>query len=229
MGIATEFSTDFAGPSDRDNNRAGMVAFLSASRYDESRTFWRTGGCAVEYQIRRSRRKSLAIEVTREGMVLVRAPERLPLREIQRVVERHSDWIAQKQTEQAALRRAFPEPDAAEERRLRQRAAECLPPLVEQWSARMGVQPAGVKITSARTRHGSCSAQNRLCFSWRLMRYPEEAVEAVVVHELAHIRHKNHSAAFYEEVERYLPDYQNRICLLKCPMEEGTKDENEPK
>ena len=49
------------------------------------------------------------------------------------------------------------------------------------------------------------------------MQYPPEAVEAVVVHELAHIRHKNHGAAFYAEVERYLPDYRQRAALLRGP------------
>ena len=177
----------------------------------------------MEYQLRRTNRKSVAIEVNRAGELIVRAPRWLPQREIDRVVESHADWIAQKLREQEALRAAFPEPDAEQETLLRQRAAVVLPPLVEHWSRRMGVQPTGLKITSARTRHGSCSAANSLCFSWRLMRYPSEAIEAVVVHELAHIRHKNHSAAFYAEVERWLPDYQKRIHLLKHP----TKGEND--
>ncbi len=175
----------------------------------------------MDYQLRRSNRKSVAIEVTREGQVIVRAPHRLPEREIRRVLDSHAAWIAQKRSEQAVFREAFPEPDAAEEMRLRRQAADVLPSLVEYWSGCMGVQPTGLKVTSARTRHGSCSAQNSLCFSWRLMRYPPEAVEAVVVHELAHILHKNHSAAFYAEIERYLPDYRKRVQLLKRPIKEG--------
>ena len=79
----------------------------------------------------------------------------------------------------------------------------------------MGVQPTGVKITAARTRFGSCSTKNSLCFSLRLMRYPDECVDYVVVHELAHIRHKNHSRAFYQEVARYLPDYAAREAKLR--------------
>ena len=47
------------------------------------------------------------------------------------------------------------------------------------------------------------------------MQYPEEAVDYVVVHELAHIRHHNHSRAFYEEIERILPDYRRRAALLR--------------
>ena len=67
-------------------------------------------------------------------------------------------------------------------------------------------QPAGVTITGARKRFGSCSAKNRLCFSWRLMGYPEEAIDYVVVHELAHIRHPDHSPAFHMRVRSFLPE-----------------------
>ena len=79
----------------------------------------------------------------------------------------------------------------------------------------MGLAPAAVKITAARTRFGSCSSQNTLCFSLYLMQYPSEAIDAVVVHELCHMRHRNHSGAFYAEVERWLPDYRAREALLK--------------
>ena len=79
----------------------------------------------------------------------------------------------------------------------------------------MGLVPSGVKITSARTRFGSCSGKNGLCFSWRLMQYPPEAIDYVVVHELAHIRHHDHSPAFYALVGQYLPDWEARVKLLK--------------
>ena len=90
-----------------------------------------------------------------------------------------------------------------------------LPERVAYWAARMGVEPAGITITAARTRFGSCSGKNRLSFSLYLMDYPAEAIEYVVVHELAHIEHHNHSAAFYKLIEQYLPDYRSRIKLLK--------------
>ena len=78
----------------------------------------------------------------------------------------------------------------------------------------MGVTPAGVKITSARTRFGSCSGKNSLCFSWRLMLYPPQAIDYVVVHEMAHIRHHNHSKDFWAFVASVMPDYRERQALL---------------
>ena len=102
-----------------------------------------------------------------------------------------------------------------EQEALRQRARQVLPPMVKLWAQRMGVTPTGVKITAAQTRFGSCSGKDSLCFSLHLMEYPLEAAEAVVVHELAHIRHKNHGPDFYALVRRTLPDYDSRIKLLK--------------
>ena len=74
----------------------------------------------------------------------------------------------------------------------------------------------GIRITSARTRFGSCSGKNSLCFSWRLMEYPEEAIDYVVVHELAHLRYMNHGAEFYALIARYLPDWKTRRALLRA-------------
>ena len=79
----------------------------------------------------------------------------------------------------------------------------------------MGLVPQGVKITSAKTRFGSCSAKNSLCFSYLLLCYPMEAVDYVVVHELAHIRFKNHKKEFYALIEACMPDYKQRRMLLK--------------
>jgi predicted metal-dependent hydrolase len=98
---------------------------------------------------------------------------------------------------------------------LRQKAKAVLPQKVAYWAQKMGVAPTGVKITSARTRFGSCSGKNSLCFSWRLMQYPPEAIDYVVVHELAHIRHHDHSPSFWALVERTMPDYRARQALLR--------------
>lgn len=171
----------------------------------------------VEYTLIRSRRRTLGLEITRDLQVLVRAPLRLSQREIDRFIESHTQWIIEKlavqqrrrETEQS--RAVTPE----QERELRRLAKETIPPLVAHYASLMGVTPAGIKITSARTRFGSCSGKNSLCFSWRLMQYPPQAVDYVVVHELAHIRHHNHSREFWSFVEQIMPDYRDRQALLR--------------
>ena len=94
-------------------------------------------------------------------------------------------------------------------------AAEYLPKRTAEWAKVMNLYPTSVKITGAKTRFGSCSAGNGICYSWRLMAYPPQAVDYVIVHELAHIAQKNHSPRFYALVERYLPDRKEREKLLK--------------
>lgn len=170
---------------------------------------------SVPYTLVRSRRKTLALEVTRDAAVTVRAPSRLPMREIDRFVVEHQPWIEKHLAAAQARRLRHPEPTPEEEAALRERARTVLPQKLDAYAARMGLRPAGLRITSARTRFGSCSADDHICFSWRLMQYPDAAIDYVVVHELAHIREKNHGRAFYALVEQYLPDWRERRALLK--------------
>ena len=169
----------------------------------------------MDYEIIRSRRRTVALEVTREGRVLVRAPMAMPEAEIARFVASHAAWLERAQARVQARQKAYPPLTDAQIAALRQRAGEVLPGKVAHYAALMGVVPASVKITAARTRFGSCSGKNSLCFSLYLMRYPEAAIDYVVVHELAHIRHHDHSPAFYAEVARVMPDYKERARLLK--------------
>ncbi len=169
----------------------------------------------MEYTLIRSDRKTLGVEVKRDGTVIVRAPRRLPQREIDRFLSDRMDWIRKAQLRQQNRAEAHPEPTEQEKKAYIRKAKEILPGKVEYWSRRMKLYPTQIRITGAKTRFGSCSSQGHICFSWRLMQYPDEAVDYVVVHELAHLRHMNHSAAFYELVARYLPDWRARKALLK--------------
>ena len=168
-----------------------------------------------EYTLLRSNRKTMSLEVKEDGTVLVRAPMKLARERIDRFVLEHEAWIANALRRQKERAEKFSEPDEAERQHLIEIAAADLPGRVAKYARIMGVTPAGVSITGAKTRFGSCSPKNRLCFSWRLMRYPEPAIDYVVVHELAHIRHKNHGHDFYAFVESVLPDYREREKLLR--------------
>ena len=163
----------------------------------------------------RSARKTLALEVTAEGRVLIRAPEHCTDDEIRRFADSHRAWLQKALDRQRRRQAAHPEPTPEQQAELVRQAKAILPGKVAHWAAVMGLTPATITITGARTRFGSCSGKNRLSFSWRLMQYPEAAIDYVVVHELAHIAEKNHSIRFYALVARYLPDYRDREALLK--------------
>ena len=83
------------------------------------------------------------------------------------------------------------------------------------FAALVGVQPTAMKITGAKTRWGSCSGKNRINFSWRLMMADDDAIDYLLVHELAHIKEHNHSPRFWAIVESILPDYKARKKKLK--------------
>ena len=79
----------------------------------------------------------------------------------------------------------------------------------------MGVTPSKVRLSSAEKRYGSCNSRGEIAYSVILMIYPEEYVDAIIVHELAHIRHMDHGKAFYAEVEGVMPDYRARMKKMK--------------
>ncbi len=90
----------------------------------------------------------------------------------------------------------------------RRQARRIIRSRVNWYAKTQGFQVAGIRITSARTRWGSCSAKGALSFSWRLILAPMEVVDYVVVHELVHTIHHNHSKRFWKKVEKILPDYK---------------------
>ncbi len=164
----------------------------------------------------RSDRKTVSVCVKPDLSVVVRAPRRLPVHEIERFIDKHNGWIEKQKNrfKEQTFQQIAPTED--EVRALKERAYSHLTQRVPHFAAIMGVHPEGVTITSARTRWGSCSGKNRLCFSYRLMLLPDELIDYIVVHELSHIREKNHSKRFYNEVARYMPDYKERRTRLKA-------------
>ena len=115
----------------------------------------------------------------------------------------------------AVLRTSPASLDEGEVRRLleswyRGAAVRHLASRVEHYAPRLRVEPAGVSIRGQRTRWGSCSAQGRISLNWRLMMVPGAFADYVVVHELCHLRHMNHSPRFWAMVESAIPDYRQR-------------------
>ena len=161
----------------------------------------------------RMRRKTLYIRINEDLSIEVKVPTRTPNSEVNDFVRRHEKWI-KKHTERL---KNIPKIELSDEdiARLKKEAAIHLKELTEHYSEIMKLYPTSIRITEARTRFGSCSPKNSICYSYRLMLYPEEAREYVVVHELAHIKHKNHGKDFYALIEKILPDYKERRELLK--------------
>jgi predicted metal-dependent hydrolase len=97
----------------------------------------------------------------------------------------------------------------------RKKAQEYIPERVDHFSRALGMSPRVVAISRARCRWGSCSADNRLAFTWRMIMAPPAVIDYVVVHELGHMKIRNHSHDYWEFVESVLPDYKKRRDWLK--------------
>ncbi|MGA1931198.1 M48 family metallopeptidase [Arcobacter sp. YIC-464] len=94
-------------------------------------------------------------------------------------------------------------------------AKEYIPYLVDKHSKRMNLFPTSIKYRKNKNTWGSCNYKNGLNFNTMLCKFPLEVMEYVVIHELAHIKHKNHSKKFWDLVLKYCPDYKRREALLK--------------
>lgn len=94
-------------------------------------------------------------------------------------------------------------------------AQEVIPCRLTYYSQRLHLFPKGVRITTAKCRWGSCSHDNRLSFSWRIILAPLAVIDYILIHELAHIKEKNHSERFWKFLESVLPDYRTPRLWLK--------------
>ena len=168
----------------------------------------------MEYKLELSKRRSISISV-KGGVLTVKAPIGTSKARIEAVVLKHRKWIEKHldiEKKRALFDASLTEEKIAE---LKRSARTYLTDKTKIYAEIMGLNYGRITITSATTRFGSCSSKGNISYSYRLMLYPEPARDYVVVHELAHLVHMNHSPAFYSLVEKYIPDYKERRKLLK--------------
>ncbi len=167
----------------------------------------------MDYNIEFSSRKSVSLSV-KDGELKIKAPFGTEREKIEKIVYKHRRWIKnhlqrevlKKQTESALSDREIAD--------LKRLARLELSATTERFSKVMNLTYNKIRISSAKTRFGSCSSNRTISYSYRLMLYPEAAREYVVVHELAHLKEMNHSKRFYAIIEKYMPDYKERRKLL---------------
>lgn len=180
----------------------------------------------VFYEIKKSKRKTLSIEVHPDGRVIVRAPMRASKAFIKSFVEEKREWILEKQRylkskrEEEEQRRSSLLPITDEQiAQLKEQMRREFPERVERFARIMGVSYERIGIRCQKTKWGSCSKRGSLNFNCLLMLAPRHIQDYIIVHELSHLRHMDHSAAFWNEVASTMPDY--KICE-KWLKEEGS-------
>lgn len=206
----------------------------------------------IEYELKKSARKTTSIYIERDGAITVLAPEPYDMKVIEEILESKRSWIYRNLAEWEDLNRTrvvrefvngegFPylgstyrlqiQDNATHELSLKNglfilkrsalsnarekfidfyktKARLRLPEKVEHYAKKMGLEPSGIRVQELKNRWASCSTDGMLNFHWRCMMAPISAVEYIVVHELAHLKHPNHTSDFWYAVEKVLPDYQ---------------------
>lgn len=168
----------------------------------------------VPYEIIRSDRRTVEIQITAQGRVAVRCPRRMRAEDIQKIVESKEAWIRDR-----LAKRGDPSAEKLTDNGLKQlceQAGEVIPERVAHYAGILGVTYHRITIRSQRTRWGSCSSKGNLNFNCLLAWVPLEVLDYVVVHELCHRIEMNHSTRFWSQVERVLPDYKARRKWLKA-------------
>ncbi len=206
----------------------------------------------IDYELKKSARRTTSIYIERNGSITVLAPESYDMDRIEEILEARRSWIYKNLAEWEDLNRTRVEREFVNGEgfpylgstyrlqlvdnatddlilkngtfQLRRSALSCardkfiefyktkarhrLPKPVEQYARMMGLEPSGIRVQELKNRWASCSANGTLNFHWRCMMAPISALDYIIVHELAHLKHPNHTLEFWYAVEKVLPDYQ---------------------
>ncbi|MBQ4482500.1 MAG: M48 family metallopeptidase [Lachnospiraceae bacterium] len=168
----------------------------------------------IKFYIKRSRRKTLSIQIEPDLSVLIKAPFYASDRDIAKFLEDSKDWI--KKHREIVKKRVretedIPKLSMEEIRSLAEEAMKDIPERVRRFAPIVGVSYGRITIRNQKSRWGSCSSKGNLNFNCLLMLAPERERDYVVVHELCHRKEMNHSKRFWEEVAKVLPDYKESI------------------
>lgn len=162
------------------------------------------------YNLICAKRKTMSLRVSEDGTIVVRAPYRTAVATVDKFVEDHKDWIRRQLAVSEKVRVMRPSYTEKEREDGKKRARAIIAEKCRLYAARMGVTYGTISIREQKTRWGSCSSKGNLNFNWKLVLMPEEIMDYVVVHELAHRREMNHGPAFWKIVESVLPDWRRR-------------------
>lgn len=164
----------------------------------------------VKVNIIRSDRKTLSIQL-KTGEIIARAPLRMKDKEIYSFIESKKSWIEKNLAKIDERHKALDEVQPFTEKEIKalaEKAKVIIPERVRYYAPKVGVTYNRITIRCQRTRWGSCSSKGNLNFNCLLALLPIEVIDSVVIHELCHRKHMNHSPQFYAEIDKVFPEYK---------------------
>lgn len=156
----------------------------------------------MEYKLVRSknRRRSVAMQMTPAGTLVVRAPVLMPKFFIDRFVAGHAEWVQKQKIKAQKPRLPLKKYFASSielEKYLREK--------VWEYSLKLGLTPSRLRFRHVKSYWGSCSPSGVISFNHHLLYTPPQAVEYVIVHELCHLKYRGHGVRFWDLVKKYYP------------------------
>ena len=192
--------------------------------YNETTETIILSGRELFYRFVRSSRKTLSVEIGPTGLT-VKAPYSASKRDVEAFLRKRPHWILahydamqekmEKLSQQNGNSHLSESQKEALEKRYRNLARECITKRASYYAAQLGVTYSSIRIAEQKTRWGSCSSRGTLSFHWRLVLAPPAVMDYVVVHEVCHLIHMDHSPDFWAEVESLMPDYKVYKTWLK--------------
>jgi predicted metal-dependent hydrolase len=169
----------------------------------------------IDYTLREHpRARHINVTVRRDGTVLVTKPRRVPMREVERFVEKCGQWIERAQRRFAQLPKTSRiESSKKEYEKYKGAALRLARQCVLQSNSFYKVPVSKIFIRNQKSRWGSCSQRGALSFNYRILFLPDHLADYIVVHELCHLREMNHSKRFWTLVAQAIPDH------LECRRE----------
>jgi len=169
----------------------------------------------LAYTITYSHRKTLAIWVKRDASVFVRSPMGYPLRKIEHFIELKKDWILRTVEKMKNIRQNESSMKTVLWKWDKKEALSTIVERVEKYAKIMDLSYNQVKLSNARCNWGSCTPRNDILINWRLVHFPLSVLDYVVIHELAHLRERNHGARFWSLVKTHCPEYKELRKILR--------------
>lgn len=174
-----------------------------------------------EYETIRTKRRTIELRITPDARLVVRAPLHAPEAHIRKLIAEKENWIRRHIDHlRLTVTRPVRVMAAADVLLRRKEAMEVFRARAEFFASSMGVRFHSLALSNAKGRWGSCAPGGRVRLNWRLVFAPSDVLDYVIVHELAHLKHADHSPRFWHEVEKVLPDHKLRRRWLRTHQAE---------
>lgn len=173
----------------------------------------------IEYKLIRSKRRTISLQVNSDAEVIVRAPQFVSADQINDFIVEKQDWLDKKievKRKQLDVLQGQKRHRADEWYKEKKKLARhVFAKRIAHYEKLTGLKVSKLRLSSARTRWGSCTFNGTVSLVWRLILAPIEVIDYVVLHEIMHLKHPNHSRTFWEAVQLYMPDYKEHRLWLK--------------